>query len=63
MEIPLEGRKKFIGTLCGVEEDRVLLDLRDASPEARRVELAFADMAEAQLVLTVLTPKNNHTGP
>lgn len=52
MEIPLEGRKKFIGTLCGVDDGGVLLDMRDAAPDARRVKLAIDEMAEAQLVLT-----------
>jgi ribosome maturation factor RimP len=53
METPLEGRKRFRGTLLGVEGAAARLVRDDALPgEEAEVRLPVADMAEAHLVLT-----------
>ena len=50
---PVDGRKRFRGVVRGVESDGVILDLPDAKEGAEpQVRLAFADLAEARLVLT-----------
>jgi ribosome maturation factor RimP len=52
MEVPIEGRKRFRGTLLGTDGDAARLrceGLAAATPELR---LPIADMAEARLVLT-----------
>jgi len=53
MAVPAEGRKRFRGTLDGVEGDAALLT-RDAvrEGEVAQVRLPLEDMAEARLVLT-----------
>ena len=53
MAVPFEGRKRFRGTLLGVEGDaaRVRLDGVPAGENAEAV-LPIADMAEARLVLS-----------
>jgi ribosome maturation factor RimP len=53
METPLDGRKRFRGTLLGIEGDAARLVRDDAQPgEEAEVLLPVADMAEAHLVLT-----------
>ncbi len=45
---PLDGRKRFRGRLIGMAGDRVAINLGDRGT----VELPFADIAQAKLVLT-----------
>ncbi len=45
LAIPLEGRKRFIGKICGTSEQGVLLEV-----EKVEVELAFSAIARARLV-------------
>lgn len=53
MSVPAHGRKRFRGTLLGVEGDCARLRRDDAKPgEAAEVLLPIEDMAEAKLVLT-----------
>jgi ribosome maturation factor RimP len=53
MEIPVEGRKRFRGTLNGVQGDAARLTRDDAEAgEDAEVLLAIADMSDAKLVLT-----------
>ena len=56
MAVASEGRKRFRGTLLGVEGDAARLRLKDKdAPEAEdgaQVLLPIADMVEARLVLT-----------
>jgi ribosome maturation factor RimP len=53
MEAPVEGRKRFRGTLLGVEDGAARIVRDDAQPdEPAEVLLPVADMAEAHLVLT-----------
>ena len=47
----LEGRKRFRGTLRGVSDEQVQLELDDA-PDSPIVHLPVADIADAKLVLT-----------
>jgi ribosome maturation factor RimP len=54
LRTPLDGRKRFRGTIEGVEGGRIVLLLppksKDAEPE--RVELSFELIGDAKLVLT-----------
>jgi len=52
MALPFEGRKRFRGTLLGVEGDAARLRPDGAPAEAGEVLLPIADMADARLVLT-----------
>ncbi|NWG23140.1 MAG: ribosome maturation factor RimP [Pseudorhodoplanes sp.] len=53
MEVPVEGRKRFRGTIAGVEGDMARIRRDDVKPdEAAEISLAIEDMAEAKLVLT-----------
>ena len=53
MEVPVSGRKRFKGTLEGVEGDLALLRRDDpAKDEAAQVKLPIADVGEARLILT-----------
>jgi len=52
MDLPLDGRKRFVGVISGLEGDAVIIDLKDASPEHRRVSLPLEQIDEAKLVLT-----------
>ena len=52
LDLPLEGRKRFVGIISGLEGDAVLMDLKEASPEHRRVSLPLQQIDEAKLVLT-----------
>ena len=45
LKLPLDGRRRYEGTLSGVEDGRVVLEV-----EGRRVSLAFADIDRARLV-------------
>jgi ribosome maturation factor RimP len=51
MSVPVDGRKRFRGTLLGAEGDMARLRLDDAA-EPTEFLLPIADMAEAKLVLT-----------
>lgn len=54
MDVPYAGRKRFRGTLTGLEGERARLvrdDVKEGA-EDREVLLPVADMAEARLVLT-----------
>lgn len=50
MEVAVDGRKRFRGTLLGVEGENARIKLESGEPQV--VSLATADMAEAKLVLT-----------
>jgi ribosome maturation factor RimP len=53
MAVMTAGRKKYRGTLLGVEGESALLSLPDTAEGAPdRIALPLADMAEARLVLT-----------
>jgi ribosome maturation factor RimP len=53
METLIYGRKKFRGTLLGIDGDRARLERDDVKEgEEKTVLLPVADMAEARLVLT-----------
>lgn len=57
MNVPVEGRKRFRGTLIGSEGDRARIRLEEsakdiAKNETRDALLRIEDMAEARLVLT-----------
>jgi ribosome maturation factor RimP len=53
MEIPVDGRKRFKGTLIGTEGDKAKLRRDDAKAgEPAEILLSIADMSEARLVLT-----------
>lgn len=53
MNVPVDGRKRFRGTLTGVEGDAARLHRDDAkADENPDVLLTIEDMAEAKLVLT-----------
>jgi ribosome maturation factor RimP len=49
MAVPLDGRKRFRGTIAGVEGEAVRITAEDTSDETW---LPMADIAEAKLVLT-----------
>jgi len=49
MAVPVEGRKRFRGTIAAVGEDAVTIAGEGSDPDA---VLAMSDMAEARLVLT-----------
>jgi ribosome maturation factor RimP len=53
MTVPVEGRKRFRGTLLGTQGDAARIRAEDAKPDQpAEFLLAIADMAEAKLVLT-----------
>jgi ribosome maturation factor RimP len=53
MAVPIDGRKRFRGTLVGVEGDAARIRRDDAQPdEPAEFLLPIEDMAEAKLVLT-----------
>ena len=52
LDFPLDGRKRFVGIIAGLEGDAVIIDLKEASPEHRRVTLPLDQIDEAKLVLT-----------
>ncbi|MGI8525225.1 MAG: ribosome maturation factor RimP [Pseudolabrys sp.] len=53
MDVPLDGRKRFRGTLFGTEGEAAKLRRDDAAPgEPAEVLLPIADMNDAKLVLT-----------
>ena len=53
LEYPLDGRKRFKGLLIGATDDRLTLKRLDArSDEPDAVEIPYADLADARLVLT-----------
>ena len=45
LKLPVEGRRRYEGTLCGVEDGQVVLEV-----EGKRVGLAFADIDRTRLV-------------
>lgn len=47
LAVPQEGRRRFSGTLLGIEGETILLDCEEGS-----VGLRFADMSKAKLILT-----------
>ena len=52
MEVPVDGRKRFRGTLLGTDGDVARVRCDDLPSDAAEVMLPIADMAEARLVLT-----------
>src|SRR5690348_5690147 len=52
MNMPVDGRKRFKGTLAGTEGEAVRLLRDDAEGEDATVLLPIEDMGEAKLVLT-----------
>ncbi|MBW7923091.1 MAG: ribosome maturation factor RimP [Rubellimicrobium sp.] len=51
IEQPVDGRRRFRGTLAGVEGDEVLITL-DGDPDAPTIGLKFEWLSDARLVLT-----------
>ena len=49
MAVPVEGRKRFRGTITGITEDAVKIEGEGSDPDAI---LVMTDVAEAKLVLT-----------
>jgi ribosome maturation factor RimP len=49
MAVPVEGRKRFRGTITGVTDDAVSIEGEGSEPDA---VLVMTDMADARLVLT-----------
>lgn len=49
---PLSGRRRFRGTLVGVDDRAARVRIEDGPDGAADVELQFDDMADAKLVLT-----------
>ena len=47
MRLPIEGRRRFRGQLCGLDGDRVRIETEDGE-----VLLPFGDVAKAKLLLT-----------
>ena len=47
-----QGRKRFVGTVEGLEQDKVILQLQDAAPGEAEVRLPLDQIEEAKLVLT-----------
>ena len=45
LKLPLEGRRRYEGTLCGVEDGKAVLEV-----EGKRVGFAFADIDRARLI-------------
>jgi ribosome maturation factor RimP len=52
MAAPIDGRRRFRGTLIGTAGDAARVRIADAAPEKSEVVLPIDDMAEAKLVLT-----------
>jgi ribosome maturation factor RimP len=52
MDVPVEGRKRFRGTLLGTEGETARLRCEGLPGKAAELRLPIADMAEARLVLT-----------
>ena len=52
MDLPIDGRKNFVGRLVGLESDNIRLELENGKGGAETVCLPFASVADAQLVLT-----------
>jgi ribosome maturation factor RimP len=53
MAVPIEGRRRFRGTLLGAEDEAAHIRRDDAAPgEAADVLLPIAEMAEAKVVLS-----------
>jgi ribosome maturation factor RimP len=52
MEVPVNGRKRFRGTVLGTDGELARLRCDDGADETAEVSLPIADMAEARLVLT-----------
>jgi ribosome maturation factor RimP len=52
MQIPIDGRRRFRGELCGTDGDCVRLVFSDAEQNRVEVLLPINDMTEARLVLT-----------
>ena len=47
MRMPIEGRRRFLGQLCGLHDEQVRLALEEGE-----ILLPFADMAKAKLLMT-----------
>ncbi len=47
-----QGRRRFKGTLAGIENNEVLLDVADEKGSHERHRFAFSALADAKLVLT-----------
>jgi ribosome maturation factor RimP len=52
MTAPIDGRRRFRGTLIGTDGDAARIRMADATPEDADVLLPIRDMMEAKLVLT-----------
>jgi ribosome maturation factor RimP len=52
MAVPLDGRKRFRGTINGVEGDAVKISIDGVPADTPDVLLPMHDIAEARLVLT-----------
>jgi ribosome maturation factor RimP len=51
LKTDIAGRRRFRGALCGVENENILMDVKNEK-ELSRMRFAFRDIAEAKLVLT-----------
>jgi ribosome maturation factor RimP len=51
LQHPIDGRRRFRGTLLGIEGNEVVIDVVDEK-EAHRMHLPYADILDAKLVLT-----------
>lgn len=52
MAQPIDGQKKFVGRLLGLERDNIRLELKDGKNGPHSVSLPFSFVADAQLVMT-----------
>jgi ribosome maturation factor RimP len=52
MEVPIEGRKRFRGTLLGTDGDAARLRCEDLAAATPELKLPIAEMTDARLVLT-----------
>jgi ribosome maturation factor RimP len=52
MSAPIDGRRRFRGTLIGTDGDAARIRIADATPEGADVLLPIRDMMDARLVLT-----------
>jgi ribosome maturation factor RimP len=52
MAAPMDGRRRFRGTLLGTDGDAARMRVADVAPERADVLLPIGDMTEAKLVLT-----------
>jgi ribosome maturation factor RimP len=52
LSVPLEGRRRFRGTLVGIDDGAAQVRIEDRPDGAADVKLRFDDMTDARLILT-----------